>query len=55
MAISRKGAHVGAPKHVQEMDLRVIRCRFIFLGKNDGLTPDFPGTLTFKPIPMTTP
>ena len=21
---------------------RVIRCRFIFSGKNDGLTPDFP-------------
>ena len=35
--------------------LRVIRCRFIFSGKTDGLRPDFPGTLTFKPIPMTTP
>ena len=22
--------------------VRVIQCRFIFLGKNDGLTPDFP-------------
>ena len=30
-----------------------IRCRFVFSGKNDELTPDFwPGFLAFQPDPQ---